>query len=344
MANPYLEWMSSKTQTAFWHDSAVVAEADEAMASGAVGMTTNPFLVNATLKADPATWKPIMAGLSDSLKGQERAEEVMRRVTTHLAAKVKSIYDATGGKQGFVCAQTNPNKPCDDELMLEQARRYAKWAPNVAIKLPATAAGLRAYEILAAEGINVVATVSFTVPQCLAIGEAFQRGVERARKNGVKPGIGIAVLMVGRLDDYLRDVAHDIQADVKESDIIQAGTAAIKRSYHVFKEKGYEAVLMPAGCRGAYHVTELAGAKMTMSIAPGIAKLLADVKPPFKEGIGNEVPADVIKRLSTMREFGKAYDFDGMTPGEFITYGSTNRTLTQFVLLGWNQLEAYKPE
>ena len=344
MANEYLKWLSSHTQSAFWHDSAIVAEADEAMASGAVGMTTNPFLINATLKADPATWKPVMAGLADSLKGQERAEEVMRRVTTHLAAKVRPIYDSTGGKQGFVCAQTNPNKPCDDELMLEQARRYAKWAPNIAIKLPATAAGIRAFEVLASEGINVVATVSFTVPQCLSIGAAFQRGVERARKNGITPGIGIAVLMVGRLDDYLRDVAQDAQADVRESDIIQAGTAAIKRSYHVFKEKNYEAVLMPAGCRGAYHITELAGAKMTMSIAPGIAKMLAGEKPPFKEGIGNEVPADAIKRLSLLREFNKAYDPDGMTDEEFITFGSTNRTLTQFVIMGWNQLEAYKPE
>ncbi|MCC8189054.1 MAG: transaldolase family protein, partial [Planctomycetes bacterium] len=224
---------------------------------------------------------------------------------------------------------------------LEQARRYAQWAPNIAVKLPATAAGLRAMEILAAEGINVVATVSFTVPQCLAIGEAFQRGSERAAKNGVTPGIGIAVLMVGRLDDYLRDVAQDSAADVRESDIIQAGTAAIKRAYHLFKERGYQAVLMPAGCRGAYHITELAGAAMTMSIAPGIAKALVSVEPPFREGIGNTVPADVVRRLSTLREFVKAYDPEGMEPEEFITYGSTNRTLTQFVLLGWNGLENY---
>ncbi|MCC8190991.1 MAG: hypothetical protein LIP77_10235, partial [Planctomycetes bacterium] len=92
MANEYLRWMTSHTQSAFWHDSAVVAEADAALADGAVGMTTNPFLINATLQADPETWKPVLAGISPSLKGQEKAEEIMRRVTTHLAAKVKHIY------------------------------------------------------------------------------------------------------------------------------------------------------------------------------------------------------------------------------------------------------------
>ena len=44
------------------------------------------------------------------------------------------------------------------------------------------------------------------------------------------------------LDDYLRDVAHDRKAAVEESDIRQAGLAVAKRSYAVFKERGYEAV------------------------------------------------------------------------------------------------------
>ncbi len=340
MPNQYLQWLSSKTPTAWWHDSAILSEAEDAFSNGAVGMTTNPFLINSTIKADPKTWKPLLADLPASLKGQEKAEEVMRRITTFLAGKVKKFYDQTGGKQGFVCAQTNPNKPCDEDTMLSQARRYAKWAENICIKLPCTAAGIRVFEQCAAEGINVVATVSFTTPQCLAVGEAFQRGVEKARKAGIKPGLGVAVLMVGRLDDYLRDVAQDNQSSVKESDIICAGTAAIKLAYRIFEEKGYEAVIMPAGCRGAYHIVDLAGAKMTMSIAPKIAAMLAELQPPFVEKINEDVPADVIKRLSTLKEFVKAYEPDGMAPGEFITFGSTNRTLTQFVESGWNPLEA----
>lgn len=341
MPNEFLQWMSSRTKSAYWHDSAILAEAEEAIRNGAVGMTTNPFLVNASIRSDPATWKPILAGIPATLKGQQKAEEIMRRVLTFLAEKVKPSFDASGGKNGYVCAQVNPNKPCDEELMLEQARRFAKWAPNICVKLPCTAAGVKVFETCAAEGIGVVCTVSFTVPQCLAVGEAYQRACERAKKAGVKPGIGVAVLMVGRLDDYLRDVAQDNHANVTEADIVQAGLAAIKRSYSIFKQKGYQATIMPAAGRGLHHVTELAGAEMAMSIAPKWAKALAETKPALKEGIDNQVAPDVIKRLSTLKEFVKAYEPDGMTPGEFITFGSTNRTLTQFIESGWNQLESF---
>jgi hypothetical protein len=41
-------------------------------------------------------------------------------------------------------------------------------------------------------------------------------------------------------------------------------------------------------------------------------------------------------------EFVKAYEPDGMTAGDFIGYGVTQRTLCQFVEAGWKLLEGYK--
>ena len=40
-----------------------------------------------------------------------------------------------------------------------------------------------------------------------------------------------------------------------------------------------------------------------------------------------------------MAEFRKAYAPDGMAIDEFITFGSCNRTLDQFVQMGWNVLK-----
>ena len=74
--------------------------------------------------------------------------------------------------------------------------------------------------------------------------------------------------MIGRLDDYLREVAHDNQAAVSEYDIRQAGLAVTKRAYAMYKERGYDAVLLVAALRGAYHLTEIAGADLMMSIHP----------------------------------------------------------------------------
>ena len=336
--NRYLKWLSSQTKSVYWHDSAIVEELDAAMANGAVGMTTNPFLIGATLKAQPDFWRSVLPGVPKDVQGDARAEEWIAQVTGWLAKNKLAALRGSGKYAGYVCAQTNPCRPGDTESMIATARHYAAQAENIVVKFPATRGGLEAIEACAAEGINVAATVSFTVPQVLAMAQAYQRGRDRAVQNGVKPGIGIAVLMVGRLDDYLRDVANDTRAEAGESDIIWAGTAAIKRAYGLFKEHNYECVLMPAGCRGGYHISELAGAQMVMSIAPGIAGALSG-EGDMTEKIDRPVDPAIIERLSGMAEFRKAYAPDGMSVNEFITFGSCNRTLDQFVLMGWNVLK-----
>lgn len=172
--------------------------------------------------------------------------------------------------------------------------------------------------------------------------EARERGKKTAERNGVKPGLSLAVIMVGRLDDYLRDVAKDSALSIPESAIIQAGTACMKRAYRIFQSRGYDTFLMPAGCRGAYHVTSLAGATLIMSIGPSIQKALAKETGPFIQQIDEDVPQDVLDRLLTIEEFRRAYEPDGMVPEEFVTYGATNRTLTQFIECGWKPIEAYR--
>ena len=338
--NKYLQWMTSKTQSIYWHDSAIRAEQQEAFGNGAVGMTTNPFLINATLTSDTAFWKERLSQLPRGLSGDEKVQALIHCVTGYYAQEVRPIFDQGVAGKGYVCAQTNPNKTGDAEYMIQQAKTLASWAPNIVVKLPATNAGITAYEECVAMGLNVAATVSFTVPQVLAVGAAAERGKERARKNGITPGLTIAVMMVGRLDDYLRDVAHDSCAKVEESDIVQAGVACMKKAYNIFQERGYTTYLMPAGCRGANHVTEFAGAKMIMSIAPKIVKMIAE-DAPQEERINVPVAADVIERLMTMPEFRKAYLEDGMSREEFITFGSANRTTDQFINDGWNPLLSF---
>ena len=223
--------------------------------------------------------------------------------------------------------------------MMATARRYHTWAPNIAVKLPAGAAGLDALEDCVAEGITTTATVSFTVPQAIAIAERCRAGRQRAIQAGIEPGKCFAVIMIGRVDDYLREVAQDNQAAVSEADIRQSGLAVTKRAYSIYKERGYEAVLLVAALRGTYHLTELAGADLVMSIAPAPQEWFVTKDHPREERVSAEVPADVIERLSTMPEFVKAYEPDGMTPRDFISYGVTQRTLCQFVESGWKLIE-----
>lgn len=339
VTNDYLKWLS-ETASFWWNDNAEYASQDVAIENGATGVTTNPLLIKRSLYGDPDFWRPYLAS-AKGLKGDEKVEEILRCVTIETAKKYQPIYEETNGVQGFVCAQVNPKKQGDTEYMIEMGKRLAAWAPNIAVKVPATAAGIRAIEELTAEGVTTVGTVSFTVAQAVAVAAAQQRGLERCRAAGRKTGKVFSVIMVGRLDDYLRDIAHDMCSDVTEEDIICAGTACIKKAYSICKSRGYESKLMPAGMRGGYHAVALAGADMTMSLSAGIHTALAK-ETEHKEHINDEVSADLIVRLSTIPEFVRAYNIESLPETEFIRYGASQRTLSQFVDAGWGPISEFE--
>jgi transaldolase len=340
--NTYLSWVTNHTRTKWWHDSAEPSELQRGLQRGAVGVTTNPFLTNLALSKNRDAWATEIAEvLSAHPRPEAKAENLMRIAVTRAAGQLLPEYERSRGSMGYVCAQVNPARAGDRDAMQAMAQRFHAWAPNIAVKLPATAAGLDVLEECIAQGITITATVSFTLPQAIAIAERCRQGVRRARSSGLAPGRCFAVIMIGRLDDYLREVAQDSRAGIPESDIRQAGLAVTKRAYATYKERGYEAVLLVAALRGDYHLTELAGADLVMSIAPGYQELFVSRDLPREERIQAEAPREVVERLSRLPEFVRSYAPDGMLPEDFITYGVTQRTLSQFYDAGWKLLETW---
>jgi len=336
----YLQWLATETATAWWHDSGDPEELQESLVQGASGVTTNPVLVYRALATDRGSrWaKP-----PQRFSPRERAEALTRLVVTDAAQKLFPTYERTGGCQGYVCAQVDPAKAGSRGAMFSMARRFHQWAPNVAVKLPVTAAGLDVLEECIANSITVTATVSFTVPQVLAVAERHRRGCARARQAGREPGRCFAVLMVGRLDGYLRDVAADHRIQISEQDLRQAGLAVAKRAYALYQEREYETVLLIAALRGSYHITELAGGDLILSIHPRYRRDLLAQDPPKEERIGIPISQGVLQQLYRIPEFIRAYEPEGMKPEEFITFGATQRTLAQFTEAGWALLETWNP-
>jgi transaldolase len=337
----YLDWVIENTRTKWWHDSAEAAELELGLKRGAIGVTTNPLLANVAVNKNRTLWgNAVEEVIARNLPAEAKAEALMQIAVTRTAEKLVPEYEASRGQSGFVCAQVNPLRAGDRDCMYAMAKRFHAWAPNIAVKLPATAAGLDVLENCIAEGITSTATVSFTVPQVVAIAERHRAGIKRAKENGIEPGKCFAVIMIGRLDDYLREVAHDNQAAVSESDICQAGLAVTKRAYEIYKRQQYEAVLLVAALRGDYHLTELAGADLLMSIHPSYQEIFVSQDLPREERIDKPVPADIIERLRQMPEFVRAYEPDGMAASEFVAFGATQRTLSQFCEMGWKPMES----
>jgi transaldolase len=146
--------------------------------------------------------------------------------------------------------------------------------------------------------------------------------------------------MIGRIDDYLRDAAHDNAVEIAEDDIRCAGLAIAKRAYRIFQDRQYHAKICLAAMRGAYHMTRTAGADLILSISPKYQKLLLENTYSREEHIDDDIDSKVIDRLRQIPDFSRAYEPDGMEPKEFIRFGATQRTLSQFIESGWKKLES----
>ena len=112
-----------------------------------------------------------------------------------------------------VAIQTDLTRYRDAGRMLEQGRRFAGLASNIQVKFPAPAAGLVAIEEATYLGISINATVSFTVPQALAVGRAVEQGLERREAVGLDPSemSPVCTVMMGRLDDWMMAIVeHDM--------------------------------------------------------------------------------------------------------------------------------------
>ncbi|HBR02980.1 MAG TPA: hypothetical protein DD738_10245 [Ruminiclostridium sp.] len=342
MKKTYLEWLNESTATRWWHDSGNPDEIALAKKRGALGVTTNPVLTYRAFRSQPEFWDEKVNQIPQDLDFEERAEALLRLMATYAAEYFEDVYKATNGEHGYALGQLNPSRAGDFEGMLAQARRVHSWAPNIAIKLPTTRSGIEVIEQIASEGIPICATINVSVSQAISVAEAYERGIKKARANGVKVAPCLVVQQVGRIDDYLRDVASDMKLNLPESVITRAGIAIAKRSYQIFQERGFSSIIMPAGLRGSYHLTELAGAKVIFTLNTRVQDMVLEEDPVQEERIGIPVQQDIIDKLMQIPEFVRAYEPDGMKPADYITLGVVQKLLSQFTETGWAPLETYR--
>jgi transaldolase len=143
-------------------DTANIEQIRQAAKLGVVhGVTTNPSLVSK--EGGTADYQAVIKEICSIIPGPISAEVVVEGV----------------------------------EPMVEQARQIATWAPNVVIKIPATATGLEVTSILAKENIKVNFTLVFSANQALL---------------GALAGAAFVSPFIGRLDD----IGHDGMQVVRE--------------------------------------------------------------------------------------------------------------------------------
>jgi transaldolase len=332
-----LHEMMMTTPTRYWNDSCSVEELTYAIERGATGATSNPTIVLGVLKKEMYLWE---AHIKKTIRENptwseiEVAWKVFEDVTVHGSKLLLPVFEREDGKKGRLSIQTDPAFYRNSEAILKQALYFNTLAPNMQIKVPATKAGIDMIEEATYQGANLNVTVSFTVPQVLAVGEGIERGLKRRDAEGKDTAhmSPVATLMVGRIDDWIKVVAKRDSIDINPEYMEWCGVACIKNAYKVYKERGYRTRLLPAAYRNFYHWTEFVGGDITLTIPYEWQKKFnqADVKVAPRM----DIPVDpkILNDLYTkFPDFRKAYDVDGMKPDEFDTYGATVRTLRGFI-------------
>jgi transaldolase len=335
-----LHEMTQTTPTCLWNDSAAIDELTFALEHGAVGATCNPVIAYTILKTHLATWAPRIAAVvnaSPTATEDEIAWAVVEQMSTEAAALLTPAFEAHGGRNGRLSIQTNPKFYRSTPAILEQARRFHALAPNMIVKIPATAAGIPAIEEATAEGISINATVSFTLPQCVAVAEAVERGLKRREAAGqdVRTMGPVCTIMVGRLDDWLKAVMEKQGISTDPGHLEWAGVAVFKKTYALFQRRGYRVRLLSAAFRNHMHWSELIGGDVVISPPSAWQKRFVRSDISVTPRIATPVPEHVVQDLyRRFADFRRAYDEDAIPVAEFDSFAPTRRTLRQFLGAG----------
>jgi transaldolase len=334
--NPLHETVAT-TKTDVWNDSCSVEELNYAIENGAVGATTNPVIVGNVLDKEMHLWEDRIKELVLEMpKASE--EDITWKLNEEMAVKgaelLKPVFDREKGLKGRISIQTNAKYYRNAGLMADQAEHFHKLAENIQVKIPATKAGIEAIEEATARGVNINATVSFTVPQALAVAEAVERGLDRYEKNGgeTKGMSPVCTIMVGRTDDWLKVVADKENIITDPGYLEWAGVAVFKNAYRLYNERGYRTRLLAAAYRNHLQWSEFIGGDVVLTIPYKWQKRFNASDIEVKPRMDNPVdPIIVEELLDKFDEFKKAYLPDGMAIEAFDNYGGTRRTLRSFI-------------
>jgi len=194
-----------------WLDSVDPDEVSRNRAWGVTGATSNPIIVADLIKSgrfDDEIAPIFLEGLDD--------EEIAWRATDLFVRRAQDVFlpvwEATRGDDGYVSFELDPlledPEPKGDPLEPKQitrryidlGRRWSRGHRNRMIKVPATPSGLAALEELAASGVTVNVTLTFSPRQYVAARDALWRGAQR--RMSTDDFKSVYSIFVSRVDVY----------------------------------------------------------------------------------------------------------------------------------------------
>jgi transaldolase/glucose-6-phosphate isomerase len=200
------------------------------------GVTSNPTIFNAAILGSEDYDEQLAEAAREGMDDRGIYQELAIRDIQDACDVLRVVYDESGGQDGFVSFEVDPDLAFDTERTMEQAREY--WdrvdRPNLMIKIPGTAEGTPAIEEMIYEGRNINVTLLFGVEEYAQVAEAYIRGLERRLDEGKSVDIAsVASFFVSRVDT---EVDKRLEGTGHDDLLGKAGIANARAAYHRYEE------------------------------------------------------------------------------------------------------------
>lgn len=335
MSEGYFHRLQQETPTRLWINNPTLAEADLAIAAGAISCTTNPAYSARILKMEPErAARAIQAAIQESPDNQRAADIAQQHIVKEVMAKFLPLYRSAPGQKGLVSIQGNPHLDEDPAHIVDEAMRFREIAPNFITKIPCTEAGLKAFEQLIPENMPIIATEVFAMSQAIAVCELYEKV---SRQCGKRPPFYVTHIS-GIFDECLAKIAEREGIEVSKEAMFQAGCILARREYAMMKKRGYNVTLMGGGARGTHHFTEMVGGALHVTINWSTAEEIIKADPPVISRIDAAPLQSIVDELcDKLPDFRAAYREDGLTLEEFADFAPLQFFRNMFVK-GWDAL------
>ena len=205
---------------------------------GIAGITSNPAIFEKAISGSDRYNADIEKGIKDGKSPEEIYEMLVTEDIRNACDLFRSIYDETGGLDGYVSIEVSPRLARDTQGTIEEARRLYQTIgrENVMIKIPGTPEGFPAVEQAISEGINVNITLLFSVDSYIEAAQAYMRGLERRVREGqpIDKLASVASFFLSRIDTK---VDNALDARLKE-----IGTESLNEEARLRQIKGKIAI------------------------------------------------------------------------------------------------------
>ncbi len=219
--------------------------------------TTNPSLI---LKAaDKPAYLPLLRAAVAAGAGETAADR-LDRVLVAFGLEILRRID------GRVSTEVDARLSFDTAATIHKARRLIALYEDqglgrerVLIKIAATWEGIRAAEVLEAEGVHCNMTLLFSLPQALACADA---------------GATLVSPFVGRIYDWYKKSAGAAWDEAANAGPHDPGVASVRAIHARLKGAGYNTEIMGASFRNVGQILALAGCDL-LTISPDLLDQLA---------------------------------------------------------------------